>query len=228
MDWRFSSAEGKAAMTCNLAVAITKAAITDARLRALLDLHSDQVQRLLVQLLRKQYSELSVQGSSEDSRVIEVGPMMVRVIGGSLTVDGPRTRERLVKEVTDKATAMLTLIADQLFTYDVRRVLQESASVTGIATSDVENQGKIQRATVIAFTMNDLKARVFVLPGGRIQMFIDSGSFAQAKAATGQVLATLQAQGVEVQMIGEVESHRTGGDHVHVQQQRGIQQYDHS
>ena len=60
------------------------------------------------------------------------------------------------------------------------------------------------------------KARVFVLPGGKIQIFIDEGSEEDAKIATRAILAKMQAGGVKFDSIGEIEMHRTGAEHVHV------------
>jgi hypothetical protein len=61
--------------------------------------------------------------------------------------------------------------------------------------------------------------RVFVLPGGEIQIFGDTGPFAQASAATQQIIDALQAQGLPVKLIGAIEQHRPDGPaHVHVVQ----------
>lgn len=64
-----------------------------------------------------------------------------------------------------------------------------------------------------------MEIRVFVLPGGKLQIMVDGAglSFEQAKAATAQVLAQLQAQGIPAEMIGNVEQHKDGVDHVHIQ-----------
>lgn len=62
--------------------------------------------------------------------------------------------------------------------------------------------------------------RVVVLPGGQLQIFGDTGTFAETKQATEHILALLQAQGLPVQMQGQVEQHRPDGpDHIHVIQQ---------
>lgn len=59
--------------------------------------------------------------------------------------------------------------------------------------------------------------RVFVLPGGKIQIMGDDGSFAEAKQATEQLLQQLQAKGIPVTLTSEIEQHRAGVEHVHVQ-----------
>lgn len=60
------------------------------------------------------------------------------------------------------------------------------------------------------------KLRVFVLPQGKIQIFVDEGSEEEARSATRTVLAELKAAGIPFSEIGAVELHRTGSDHVHV------------
>ena len=68
-----------------------------------------------------------------------------------------------------------------------------------------------------------MKIRVFRLPTEdgkvRLQIFVDDGTFEEAQAATKLILAKLQAEGITFDEVGEIESHRTGGDHVHVHQE---------
>jgi hypothetical protein len=61
-----------------------------------------------------------------------------------------------------------------------------------------------------------VQARVFILPGGKIQVFIDSGTEEEAKLATRAILAKMAASGIKFAEVGEIELHRTGGEHVHV------------
>ncbi len=63
-----------------------------------------------------------------------------------------------------------------------------------------------------------MKIRVFALPGGNVQVFVDEGTFEEAKAATNTILAQLKAQGLPVELVGQVEQHKDDGTHVHVQQ----------
>ena len=58
--------------------------------------------------------------------------------------------------------------------------------------------------------------RVFVLPGGKLQIFGDTGTEEEATEATRAVLAQLQASGIQFSDIGDIEFHRTSGDHIHV------------
>ena len=63
------------------------------------------------------------------------------------------------------------------------------------------------------------EVRVIVLPGGKLQVFVDGEgvSFEDARVATLRVLAQLKAKGMDVQQTSEVEQHRDAGvSHVHV------------
>ena len=64
-----------------------------------------------------------------------------------------------------------------------------------------------------------MQARVFVLPGGKIQIFVDEGTFEEAQALTKQIIGQLQAAGLPIELVGEVEMHRDGVEHVHVQEE---------
>jgi hypothetical protein len=64
-----------------------------------------------------------------------------------------------------------------------------------------------------------MEVKVFTLPGGQLQIFVDGDgvSYEDARAATDAVLARLRANGLDVQQTSEVEMHKTGGmSHVHV------------
>jgi hypothetical protein len=61
-----------------------------------------------------------------------------------------------------------------------------------------------------------MKARLFRLPGGQVQIFVDEGTFEEAQAFTRTVMATLQAKGIPVELVGKIEQHRDDVTHVHV------------
>ena len=70
------------------------------------------------------------------------------------------------------------------------------------------------------------EVRVFVLPGGKLQVFVDGNgvSFEDAQTATLQVLGQLRAQGLDVQQTSEIEQHRDAGvSHVHVKGNTHVQ-----
>ncbi len=62
-----------------------------------------------------------------------------------------------------------------------------------------------------------MKARLFRLPEGQIQIFVDEGSFEEAQAFTSTLIAQLQAQGIPAELVGKIEQHRDDVQHVHVQ-----------
>jgi hypothetical protein len=62
-----------------------------------------------------------------------------------------------------------------------------------------------------------VEIKVIVLPGGKVQMFVDGQvSFEQAQQITQAVIAQLQAGGVEFSEVGAVEQHRDGVSHAHI------------
>lgn len=68
--------------------------------------------------------------------------------------------------------------------------------------------------------------RVFVLPGGKIQIFVDEGTEEEARLATRAVLTQLKASGIPFSDISDIELHRTGGTHVHVTQEVKHEQHN--
>jgi hypothetical protein len=205
-------------MSCNLAVTITKAALLEEHLRTLIHEHLDGVTEMMHEYLRRRHPRLGVVEAGE----LRVGEGLTLSIGGEgVTLTGPRTSRtaQYMEDLSSGANAFLKLVADQLFTMHVEQRLKVVATITGKHTSDVTDGGVVQRATVYAIGIKGLNARVFVLPGGRLQIFVDTGSFEQAKAATLQLLQGMQVESLSsLQMQGEVEQHRDGHDHVHVRQ----------
>jgi len=63
-----------------------------------------------------------------------------------------------------------------------------------------------------------MKLRVFALPGGKIQVFGDEGTFEEVKAATTILLAQLKAGGLPVELVGQIEQHKDDVTHVHIHQ----------
>ena len=69
-----------------------------------------------------------------------------------------------------------------------------------------------------------MKMRVFALPGGKIQIFVDEGSFEEARTATQTLLAQLKAKGLPVELAGQIEQHKDDVSHVHVHHEVSQQQ----
>jgi len=63
-----------------------------------------------------------------------------------------------------------------------------------------------------------MQVRVFVLPGGKLQILVDSGTFEEARAATLGLVQAAQVQGLPIEIMGDVEQHRDDTSHVHVTQ----------
>lgn len=64
-----------------------------------------------------------------------------------------------------------------------------------------------------------MQMRVVALPDGTIQIFGDEGPFEEARQATERLLALFAAQGVPVELVGEIEQHRPDVEHVHLQEE---------
>ncbi|HEV2405430.1 MAG TPA: hypothetical protein VGR88_08260 [Ktedonobacterales bacterium] len=64
-----------------------------------------------------------------------------------------------------------------------------------------------------------MQVRLIVLPQGKIQIFVDDGTFEEAVNATRAILAELACQSVPMELIGDIEQHRDGVSHVHVLQE---------
>jgi hypothetical protein len=175
------------------------------------------------------------------------------VRGGTVKVKTtlPEQRAR-AKELQTEVAALVSSLADQMLAGEVQRALygmgRGKTKTKQVQVTDAD--GQVQMATVFTLTNQAdvggvgaaghtaaradrdsektttmAQVRIFVLPGGKVQVFVDKGedevsdpSFEEAQAITAKVLNHLQACGVEVKQQGEVESHRVGVGHVHVLQ----------
>ncbi len=63
-----------------------------------------------------------------------------------------------------------------------------------------------------------MQVKVYALPGGQLQVMVDDASFEEAQNVTQTLLAHLKASGLPVELAGQVEQHKAGISHVHVQQ----------
>lgn len=61
-----------------------------------------------------------------------------------------------------------------------------------------------------------MQGKIVVLPGGNVQIFADDASFEEAEAWTRTIIASFQAKGIPVELIGKIEQHKDGGTHVHI------------
>lgn len=67
-----------------------------------------------------------------------------------------------------------------------------------------------------------MEIKVYALPGGKLQIFVDGQgiSYEQAAAVTREILDLLRAQGVAVDQTSGIEQHKDAGvEHVHLHQE---------
>jgi hypothetical protein len=67
-----------------------------------------------------------------------------------------------------------------------------------------------------------MEIKVYVLPGGQLQIFVDGSNvtYDQAAAATVKLLERLQAQGIPIEQVSQIEQHKDAGvSHVHIIQE---------
>lgn len=64
-----------------------------------------------------------------------------------------------------------------------------------------------------------MQIKVYALPGGQLQVMVDDASFEEAQQATQTLLAHLNASGLPIELTGQIEQHKAGVSHVHIQQQ---------
>jgi len=53
-----------------------------------------------------------------------------------------------------------------------------------------------------------MKAKIVILPTGQIAVFVEEGSFEDSKLALNRFLAELEAQGLDLESVSNVEQHR--------------------
>lgn len=65
-----------------------------------------------------------------------------------------------------------------------------------------------------------MEIRVIII-GGEVQIFVDGDgvSYEQAAEATRELVASLQADGLQVNLTTGIEQHKDGADHAHVTRQ---------
>jgi len=200
-------------MPCYLAVSITKAAVTEEALVKLLSANHKDVMQVLLRYFQEKYPNLFVR--------LRNGRLFIEDSELSLS-DGQLTERAAVGETpyVMEAMELVQMLANKLFTDEVERVLRQTAEEIQVWGKQVNNGGEIVDATEFSVALNGLKMRVYVLPGGQVQILVDSGSFNQAEAATLLLLENLEAEDVSVVRTSEIEQHIPGGlDHVHVHTQ---------
>ncbi|NNJ13396.1 hypothetical protein EKD04_024015 [Chloroflexales bacterium ZM16-3] len=138
-------------MPCNLAVSITKAAVTEERLRALLT--PEAVQPVIAAYLRQP----GVVGAGErvivqrqgDGLAVTVGSLTLTISGGQVQTRATRgTNATRAQELADALSDLLALAADTRFAQQVRAALATFGTVAAQQVT-VDNGGVTQAATVL-------------------------------------------------------------------------------
>lgn len=197
-------------MSCYLAVSITKAAVTEEELVKLLSKNHKDAMQVLLAYFKNQYPDLFVELRGDR---LYVGNSVLCLSNGQVTETNNEGESPYIAE----ATELVAMIANKLFTDEIERVLRLQANDVQALGKQVNNAGEVVDAMQFSLTLAGVKMRVFVLPRGQVQIFVDSGSYNQAKAATLLLLENLEVEDVQVTRTSEIEQHIPGGmDHVHV------------
>lgn len=63
-----------------------------------------------------------------------------------------------------------------------------------------------------------MKGRIVILPNGKVNIFIDEGTFEEAEKEIASLISLLEADGISFDEVGKVEAHRHehGSSHAHV------------
>jgi hypothetical protein len=133
-------------MSCNLAVSITKAAVTKKELLALLTV--DVVEKVVLTYLQQQYPNLSpcVFDQSENYVSFVIGKCYVIIQDGDVRVEEYYGNTAKADALANEVAQVLSQLADALFQQQLQKSLGNL--VTNVQTVNVDNEGVTQQATV--------------------------------------------------------------------------------
>jgi hypothetical protein len=119
-------------MPCNLAVSITKAAVTDERLRALLT--PEAIGNVVLTYLQRNFasSRSSLLLARGNVLSYSVGDLTLTIADGRVDVDGSQGQVALAEKLATDVTGLLAAAGDRLFQGQVQQALR---SVTTRAQS---------------------------------------------------------------------------------------------
>lgn len=136
-------------MACNLAVSITKAAVSNEMLQSLLTL--DVIESVLTAYAQQQ-TGMTVR-RTPTALVVQVGRVAVTVVpGGQVETTAPDYLEAESRAVIDPIAALLAQAADQRFAQQVQAALATLGSVSAQQVT-VDNEGQAQTATVLTMQL---------------------------------------------------------------------------
>jgi len=204
------------AMPCNLAVSITKAAVENEELLRFMT--PDVVEGMLAQALGVQGR---IQGDTVTFTLNRKGRPIVTVQNGQVNVQANRSRvpKDQVEALSEQVAQKLVDIGTAALAAKMYQALQRYGSVN-IQSTQVDNEGLQQAAQkLVVTTGSGVEIRLFVLPGGQMQVMVDGQvSFDQAREVTAKLLEAARAQVASLQQTSEVEQHKAGVTHVHERQ----------
>jgi hypothetical protein len=143
-------------MPCNLAVSITKAAVTEDHLRALLT--ADTVSDVVLRFLAQQYARRSPRLLSASGRrsvfLMDEGDTLITITDGKVTINAVALRPSQADDILEAVSLLLTRLTDMLFQRQVQQALSArfDTCLIGAQTLEVENEGERQQAAV--FTLD--------------------------------------------------------------------------
>ena len=133
-------------MSCNLAVSIARAAITEERLRALLI--PDAIHAVLLTYLTQQYAAFSptLLPAFGNALRYRVGSMVLTILDGQVTVDAPDGDRAQAELLATKVSELLAAAANRLFQQQVQQALK--GVITQAQAVNVTFEGRSQQAAV--------------------------------------------------------------------------------
>jgi len=139
-------------MTCNLAVSIAKAGISNEQLLALLT--PATIEPVLLAYLRQQYPQEQCRSYTytPDQLQILLGDCAITIIQGQIEVTSYSTSQDRANCLAKEIEGVLAALADALFQQQIQETLRTLGIEPQVETVTVENEGKMQRAAVFTLT----------------------------------------------------------------------------
>jgi hypothetical protein len=139
-------------MTCNLAVSIAKAGISNEQLLALLT--PANVEPVLLTYLRQQYPQEQCRSYTytPDRLQILLGDCAITIVQGQIEVTSYATSQDRANRLAKEIEGVLAALADALFQQQIQETLRTLGIEPQVETVTVENEGKMQQAAVFTLT----------------------------------------------------------------------------
>lgn len=141
-------------MTCNLAVSIAKAGISNEQLLALLT--PATIEPVLLGYLRQQYPQKNPQARMCAPEMLEVSlrDCTITITRGQVEVTSYSSNQRLTERLAKEVGGVLAALADVLFQQQIQTLLQTLGIEPQVETVTVENEGKMQQAAVFTLALS--------------------------------------------------------------------------